>query len=151
MSNLIAPQSLKDLVDANAIRHATVVADKDKFKVTVKYGMAERVVSVRTRDGKIKERIFTSLDAVARFMREKVHLAHYEIDAANFEPEAKTAKRPDTAKRLKEAHAALSRSEWLEAKVQLARDGLINGSNQRIESDEWEKVRANKKKQREAI
>lgn len=71
MNSLIAPQSLKDLVDANAIRYATVVADKDVYKVTVKCGMVERTVSVRTREGQIKERLFTSLDAVARFMGEK--------------------------------------------------------------------------------
>ena len=108
MPELIAPNSLKDLVDAHAIRHATVVAEKAAFKINVKYGMVERTVSVRTRSGQIKERVFTSLDAVARFIRDKIHLAQYEIDAANFDPTAKATKRPDTAKRLTAAHAALS-------------------------------------------
>lgn len=151
MNYLIAPQSLKDLVDANAIRHATVVADKDVYKVTVKYGMVERTVSVRTREGQIKERLFTSLDAVARFMREKVHLAQYEVNAANFDPSAKTTKRPDTARRLTEAHAALSHSQWLEQKVNASRAGLADGTNQRIAPDEWAKVRAAKQKQRDAL
>ncbi|MEO8408157.1 MAG: hypothetical protein ABI476_06975 [Oxalobacteraceae bacterium] len=151
MSDLIAPQSLKDLVDANAIRHATVVADKDVFKVTVKYGMVERTVSVRSRDGKIKERVFTSLDSVARFMREKVHLARYEIDAANFQPMTTGTKRPDTARRLKDAHAALSHSEWLEQKVAASRTGLADGTNQRIASEEWLKIRAAKQEQRDAL
>ena len=71
MSELIAPNSLKDLVDAHAIRRATVVAAQGSFKITVKYGMVERTVSVRTRGGQIKERVFTSLDAVARFMHDK--------------------------------------------------------------------------------
>lgn len=151
MSELIAPNSLKDLVDANAIRHATIVADHDVFKVTVKYGMVERTVSVRTRDGQIKERVFTSLDAVARFMREKVHLAHYDINAANFQPVSKRTKRPDTALRLKEAHAALSHNEWLAQKVQASRDGLADGTNQRIAPDEWENVRADKQRQRNSL
>ncbi|MDO8336520.1 MAG: hypothetical protein Q7T74_07125 [Candidatus Saccharibacteria bacterium] len=151
MSELIAPNSLKDLVDANAIRHATVVADHDVFKVMVKYGMVERTVSVRTREGRIKERVFTSLDAVARFMREKVHLAQYEINAANFQPATKRTKRPDTALRLKEAHAALSHSDWLVRKVQASRDSLADGTNQRIASNEWESVRAAKQRQRDAL
>lgn len=151
MSELIAPNSLKDLVDANAIRHATVVADKDVFKVTVKYGMVERTVSVRTREGKIKERVFTSLDAVARFMREKVHLAQYEIDAANFQPTTTRTKRPDTARRLAAAHAALSHTDWLERKVNASRAGLADGTNQRIAPEEWEKVRTAKQKQRDAL
>jgi hypothetical protein len=151
MLDLIAPQSLKDLVDANAIRHATVVADNDVFKIRVKYGMAERIVSVRTREGQIKERVFTSLDSVARFMREKVHLAQYDVDAANFQPLTRRTKRPDTSMRLKEAHAALSHSEWWQQKVQASRAGLADGSNKLIEQDEWEKIRAQKKVQRDAL
>lgn len=124
MPDLIAPNSLKDLVDANAIRHATVIADNDKFKVVVKYGMVERTVSVRTRDGKIKEREFTSLDAVARFMSEKIHLPSYEVNAANFRPmsESRAVKRPDTAQRLREAHAAREHDEWLRSEIQAARE-----------------------------
>lgn len=151
MLNLIAPQSLKDLVDANAIRHATVVADNDVFKITVKYGMVERIVSVRTREGHIKERLFSSLDAVAKFMREKLHLAQYEVNAANFRPVTKRVKRPDTAMRLKEAHAALSHSDWVQQKVQASRDGLADGSNQRIAPDEWQKIRARKMAMRDAL
>ncbi|MDE2429600.1 MAG: hypothetical protein KGM99_12800 [Burkholderiales bacterium] len=148
MSELIAPNSLKDLVDAHAIRHATVIADKAAFQIQVKYGMVERTVSVRTRGGQIKARVFTSLDAVARFMRDKIHLAQYEIDAANFDPTAKAIKRPDTAKRLTAAHAALSHSEWAQQKVQSSRDGLLSGTNRVIESDEWSIIRAAKQRQR---
>lgn len=123
MPDLIAPNSLKDLVDANAIRHATVVADNDKYKVVVKYGMVERTVSVRTRDGKIKEREFASLDAVVRFMSEKVHLPSFEVNAANFRSgESKAVKRPDTAKRLKEAHAAREHDAWLRSEIQASID-----------------------------
>ena len=73
--------------------------------------MAERTVSVRTRGGQIKERLFTSLDAVTRFMHDKVHLAHYDVDASNFDPTVKPIKRPDTTRRLAAAHAALSHSK----------------------------------------
>lgn len=151
MLNLIAPQSLKELVDANAIQHATVVADNDVFKITVTYGMSERIVSVRTREGQVKVREFTSLDAVARFMREKVHLAQYEVNAANYQPITKRTKRPDTSSRLKEAHAALTHNQWLTQKVDAAREGLKDGSNQVITPDEWQIIRTQKKAQRETL
>lgn len=150
MLSLISPQTLKDLVEANAIRHATVIADKDVYKIAVKYGTAERLVSVRTREGQTKERIFTSLDAVARFMREKVHLTQYDINDANFQPGTKRVTRPDTVLRLKGAHAALSHSDWLDKKVSASRAGLIDGTNKRIESQEWESIRAAKQAQRDA-
>lgn len=150
MLSLITPQSLKDLVDANAIRHATVIADKNVYKITVKYGTAERLVSVRTREGQTKERVFTSLDAVARFMRERVHLTQYDINDANFQPGTKRVTRPDTVLRLKGAHAALSHTDWLEKKVSASRVGLIDGTNERIDSQEWEDIRAAKQAQRDA-
>ncbi|MEI8031155.1 MAG: hypothetical protein WCH35_15350 [Comamonadaceae bacterium] len=150
MLNLITPQSLKDLVDARAIRHATVVADKDVYKITVLCGTAERIVSVRARDGKTTERHFTSLDSVARFMREKVHLTQFDINVAGFEPQSKRVTRPDTALRMKGAHAALSHSDWLEKKVTAARAGLADGTNTRIVPQEWQSVRAAKQKQRDA-
>jgi hypothetical protein len=149
MSELITPASLKDLVDANAIQHATVVADRGAFRILVQYGKVERTVSVRTRDGEIKERIFTSLDAVARFMHDKVQLARYDLDAANFDPAAKTIKRPDTARRLTAAHAALAHSEWAQQKVQAARDGLADGTNARIDDDAWAATRTAKLRQRD--
>lgn len=151
MLDFIAPQSLKYLVDANVIRRATVVADQSVFKIIVKHGAAELIVSVRTREGQVKERLFSSLDAVARFMREKVHITQYEVNAVNFQPGAKQCKRPDTALRLKEAHAALTHSEWLQQKVEAARSGLEDGSNRRIVAGEWASIRANKKAQRNAL
>ena len=103
MLNLISPQSLKDMVDARAIQHATVVADKDVYKVSVMCGTAERIVSVRARDGKTTERQFTSLDSVARFMREKVNLTQFNINVANFEPQSKRVTRPSHEGRARSA------------------------------------------------
>ena len=151
MLSLITPQSLKDLVDANAIRHATVIADKDVYKITVKYGTAERLVSVRTREGQTKERVFTSLDAVARFMRERVHLTQYDINDANFQPGTKRVTRPDTSVRLRDAHAARTHAEWVKEKVSASRAGLADGSNKVYTEDEWAKIRADKVAARKAV
>lgn len=109
------------------------------------------MVSVRTKDGQTKERVFTSLDSVAKFMRNQVHLTRYQIDAVNFEPAASSSrKRPDAALRLKDAHAALSHTEWLLAKVEASRAGMADGSNARLDVDEWSKIRAQKLAQRTA-
>ena len=147
----ISPQSLKDLVDANAIRDARVVADRSVYKVVVKYGTAERLVSVRTRDGKTKERVFPSVDSAGRFLRERAHIVHYQVDAANFDPVATVRKRPDAAVRLKNAHAALTHTEWVNEKVAASRAGLEDGSNKVYTEDEWAKIRADKVAARKAV
>jgi hypothetical protein len=149
MLELIPPHNLKVLVEANAIHHATVVADQGVFKIHVNYDTVERAVSVRTRDGQIRERAFSSLDAAARFMRDKVHLSRYEVDVTNFKPDVKVNKRPDMSKRLSSAHAALSHQGWAQQKVQASRAGLKDGSNKLIEPEDWEDIRAAKQRQRD--
>lgn len=151
MQNLIAPQSMRDLVDANATMNVIVVADNDVFKITIRYAATDRILSVRNRAGEIKERLFSSLDAVARFLRDKMQLTRYEVDATNFKPAEKPRSRPDTTRRLREAHAALSHSEWLARKVDAARAGLADGTNERIAADAWEQIRAAKQKQRDSL
>jgi hypothetical protein len=123
MAELLAPNSLKDLVSANAIGQARVVATDNKFRVHVHCGKDERIVAVRTSTGQIKEREFTSLDAVARFMSEKMQVHSYVVEAVNFRPEnlGKAIKRPDSKRRLKEAHAARDYTVWLHEAVQAAR------------------------------
>ena len=143
---LITPQSLKDLVDANAIRHATVIADKDVYKITVKYGTAERLVSVRTREGQTRERVFTSLDAVARFMRERVNLTQYDVDDSNFQPGTKRVTRPDISERMKRAHEAAAHDTWFRAEVEQGIKEADDPSTQWVSNEDanksWAKQRA---------
>lgn len=57
--------------------------------------------------------------------------------------------RPDTSARLQGAHAALSHTQWLEQKVRASRAGLADGTNKRINANEWESIRAAKQAQRD--
>lgn len=150
MLSLLSAQSLKELVQAKAIRQATVVADKHVYQLWIQVGDAQRMVSVRTREGKTQVRAFSSLDAAARFLREKVQLDHYTVDAANFAPGTPRVKRPDTAQRLRGAHASLSHTQWLEQKVNASRAALADGANLRIAPEDWQAVRAAKLAQRGA-
>jgi hypothetical protein len=105
----ISPQSLKDLVDAKAIRDALVVAERNVYKVIVKYGTAERQVSVRDRNtGQPKARLFPSIDSAGRFLRDRVDIVHYQVDASAFDPVPTVRKRPDTSVRMRDAHAAVA-------------------------------------------
>jgi len=47
--------------------------------------------------------------------------------------------------RLKAAHDAAAYNAWLTEKVSASRQGLADGTNARIDSSEWEQVRASKR------
>jgi len=53
--------------------------------------------------------------------------------------------RPDRSVALKEAHQAAAYNAWLTKKVSDSRQGLADGSNARIDPQEWEKLRAEKR------
>ena len=151
MLTFISPQSLKDLVDANAIRDARVVAQGKVYKIVVKYGTAERLLSVRASNGQTKERVFSSVDSAGRFLRERAHIVHYQVDATNFDALNTSRKRPDAAVRLKDAHAALTHAQWVKAKVSASRDGLADGTNKIYDEDEWTQIRAAKVAARQGV
>jgi len=52
---------------------------------------------------------------------------------------------------LKEAHATLSRSEWLQQKVDASSAGLADSSGKVIVEDDWDRVRAEKKAKRDTF
>jgi hypothetical protein len=53
--------------------------------------------------------------------------------------------RPDRSAALKEAHQAAAYNAWLAKKVATSQQGLADGSNARIDPEEWEKLRAEKR------
>jgi hypothetical protein len=116
MPELIPPTALKDLVAANAIHSATVVGDKGGYLVTIKYGRAERVVGARTREGQIKRRLFRSLNAVSRYLRQ-IGMARYLVDETGYKEAVNRPKRPDRSAALKHAHKAAAYDQWFRAEV----------------------------------
>lgn len=151
MPEFITPNTLKELVAANAVRSAEVLGEKGGYIVLVKYGMIERVVAARDNKGHVKLRTFSSLDSAGNFLRNSVHIVDYQVKSANFEPAPPKARYAKNAERLKEAHAALSHNEWLQKKVEASRAGLADGSNKRIAPDDWENIRVAKRAQRDAL
>ena len=88
----IKEATLKELVDAQSVRGARLVAEGSGFGVVVRYGMTERALA-STR-GRV--RLFANLNTAAEFLR-RIGLSHFEVDAANYEPGRLRAARPDRA------------------------------------------------------
>lgn len=81
MASLISEPTLKELVEANAIREAVLVADaqKDGFAVVVRVGMSEKRLRSKRRD----ERIFKTLDTAGRYLR-SVGIPRFSVDASSW-------------------------------------------------------------------
>ncbi len=121
MREIISPVALKELVAANAICSALVIGEDGAYFVTVKYGMAEKVVGARTRQGGVKEREFLSLDAAAKYLR-GIGIRRFDVDESRFTGLKKRASRPDRAAALKAAHEAAAYDKWFREQVQEALD-----------------------------
>lgn len=112
--------TLARLVEAGAVRGATVVGQPGGWGVVVQYGMTERALAAKR--GAV--RIWKRFETLVAYLKE-MGLAKYQVDAVNYTPEAlkeSTAKRPDAADRLKRAHEAAAYKGWLAAEVQAAID-----------------------------
>lgn len=109
--------TLRELADAGSVRSVSVRGQKGGYAVSVRYGMAERVLA-----GKAGyPRVFASIDTAAKQLRE-LGIAAFEVDSANFEPGRLRAARPAQAEALRRAHAAREHDTWFRQQVQEALD-----------------------------
>ena len=93
MSNLISPVTVKELATASALRDAQVMGTDGGFVILIKYGMAERVIAAREVSGKLKARVFASLDAAGRHLH-KLGLPRFAVDVSGYTPKRAAKPRP---------------------------------------------------------
>lgn len=131
--------TLEHLVEAGAVKGASIVGQPGGWGVVVHYGLTERVLAARR--GAVRK--FKKFETLVDYLK-SIGLAKYQVDATNYEPVAPASdrKRTDAAERMKDAHAAVAYRNWLEAKVNTARDGVADGSNKPIPDAEWAAERA---------
>ncbi|AEC18782.1 hypothetical protein PT7_0242 [Pusillimonas sp. T7-7] len=72
-----------------------------------------------TNSGAIRN--FRRLDTLVTYLK-SIGLSQFDVDAANYDQTAATAKRPDRAAALKQAHEAAAYDKWFRAQVQEALD-----------------------------
>ncbi|HOE40062.1 MAG TPA: hypothetical protein PLB25_00265 [Rhodoferax sp.] len=131
--------TLEHLVEAGAVKGASIVGQPGGWGVVVHYGLTERVLAARR--GAIRN--FKKFETLVDYLK-SIGLAKYQVDATEYEPAAPPSdrKRTDAAERMKDAHAAVAYRNWLEGKVSAARAGMADGSNKPIPDAEWATERA---------
>ena len=114
---IIDGKAVQSLVEAHAIRGATVLGQRGGWAVLVRYGALERTVAAqRSR----KPRLWRNLATAAAFVRDELGLARFDVDAQAHEPDATARRRPDQAVRLRQAHEAAEHDRWFREQVDIA-------------------------------
>ena len=155
MPDLIPPAALKDLIAANAIRSAVVIGDKGGYLVTIKHGRTERVIAARTREGQIKRRLFRSLNAASRYLRQ-IGMARYAVDETRYQETTDRPRRPDRSAALKRAHKSAAYDQWFRAEIARALNEADNPNTawrttEEVMASVDAKLASLKKKKRKAV
>lgn len=111
--------TLTKLAEAGVVKSAHVVSQEGGWGILVKYGVTERALAAQRSK---KMRLFRKLETLVEYLM-GIGIARFDVDTANYERHTVTsAKRPDRAAAMKDAHAAAAYVKWLDAEVQEAID-----------------------------
>ena len=140
----------KRMVEAAAIRGASIVGQPGGWAVMLKIGMHERPLGVQRSD---KPRMWRSLDTCMAYLKDELHIARLDsLDSTHHSrADVPGLSRPDSAKRMREAFEASNYTKWLTEVVEDSRAGLADGTYKRIEPDDWQRIRAEKLRQRAGL
>ena len=145
---LLTLEQLRTTHEAGGVVSATLFAEGAEFELQIetRKGLAKLVKS----RARTEVRRFADPRKALALLHE-MGIDEARIDSRHWQPEQALAQRrtrPDRSDALKAAHAALSYNEWLESKVQTARDELDDDTNRRFSDAQWEAVRAAKSARR---
>jgi hypothetical protein len=114
---LIDGKAIQSLVEAKAIKSATVLGMAGGWHVLVRYGSKERAVAAqRSR----RARLWRNLNTAAAYVRDELGLPRFDVDALKHDRDAIDRSRPDTAERQRRAHAAAEHDLWFRGEVEKA-------------------------------
>ncbi|NDP59541.1 MAG: hypothetical protein GZ090_09310 [Oxalobacteraceae bacterium] len=109
----------KRMVEAQAIRGASIIGQPGGWSVMLKFGVTEKPLGAQRTD---KPRIWRSLDRCVDYLKSELHIARFDtLDATYYSdvPIAGNA-RNDCAERMRAAHEAAAYDKWLKAEIQEA-------------------------------
>ena len=108
----------KRMVEASAIRGASIIGQPGGWSVMLKMGMQEKPLGAQRSD---KPRMWRSLDRCVDYLKKELHIARFELlDATNFSTVALVGKsREDASERLRSAHEAAAHDKWFRSQVEI--------------------------------
>lgn len=117
-SHTIDTAMAKRMVEASAIRGASIIGQPGGWSVVLKLGMQEKPLGAQRSD---KPRMWRSLDRCVDYLKKECHISRFELlDATNFSDVALADKsREDASKRLRNAHEAAAHDAWFREQVEI--------------------------------
>ena len=138
-TNTIDHATLERLVEAGAVRGASIVGQPGGWGVVIQYGMTERALAAKR--GAV--RIFRKFETLVGYLK-GIGITRYQVDASHFDPVVHKTERTrvDAAERMKNAHQAAAYTVWLTQQVQEAIDDPRPSVSHTQALDEWAFERA---------
>ncbi len=117
MQDTIDQATLTRLVEAGAVRGASIIGQPGGWGVVIQYGMIERVLAAKRGD----VRNFARFETLVGYLK-KMGIAKYQVDATQYDPATvkETRFREDAAERMRHAHEAAAHDKWFRAQVEQA-------------------------------
>jgi len=111
----------RQMVEAAALRGASIIGQPGGWSVMLKIGMTEKPLGTQRTD---KPRTWRSLDSCMTYLRDELHIVRVDgIDASQYSTASvHTKRRPDSSARMKAAHEAAAYDKWFRAQVQASID-----------------------------
>lgn len=115
--NTIDQPTLERLVEAGAVRSASIVGQPGGWGVVIQYGKTERALAARRGD----VRNFARFETLVGYLK-KIGIAKYQVDATQYDPiTIKNERfRANAAERMRHAHASVAHDKWFRAQVEQA-------------------------------
>jgi len=111
--------TLERLVEANAVRGASIIGQPGGWGIVIQYGVTERALAAK----RGAMRVFRKFETLVAYLK-KIGIVTYQVDASDFDSGLlKTVhQRLDASERMKNAHQAAAYDKWFHAQVQEALD-----------------------------
>lgn len=139
--NTIDTAMARRMVEASAIRGASIVGLPGGWSVMLKLGVTEKPLGTQRTD---KPRMWRSLDTCIDYIMNELRIVRVDLlDASNYSAGSVTRTiRADSAARMKHAHQAAAYDTWFRAQVQEALDDPRPGIPHAEVMAEFKKKRA---------
>jgi hypothetical protein len=141
-THTIDTATVKRLVEARALRGASIIGQPGGWSVLLKYGMEERPLGVQRAD---RPRLWRSLDTCVEYLKEELHIGRIDlVDATQHSSTTPLPgkSRPDAAERMRNAFAAAEHDRWFREQVEIGLKEADDPATEWITHETVERERA---------